>query len=148
MNKLLLIISLFFASSFTLLAQSHQPQLSQHEANIRSYLDAGKMDAIEGIYKSMSGAYFRLAIKKTSENKYEATVLDMDPRLRKNWKVGDVKAYLEKTAVPHLYSIRWIWNDKTPQETVGHFLNDGILKLDDAVESLKYVKIYPITPAN
>jgi hypothetical protein len=148
MNKILLFNLFFLASSLTLFAQNQQPQVSQHEANIRSYLDAGKTDAIEGIYKSMSGAYFRLAIKKTSENKYEATVLDMDPRIKKNWKIGDVKAYLEKTAVADLYSIRWIWNDKTPQETVGRFQNDGILKLDDAVESLKYVKIYPVTSTN
>ena len=148
MNKIILVNLFFLASSFTLFAQHQQQPVSQHESNIRGYLDAGKIDAIEGIYKSMSGAYFRLAIKKTSENKYEATVLDMDPRLKKKWKIGDVKAYIEKTAVADLYSIRWIWNDKTPQETVGRFQNDGILKLDDAVESLKYVKIYPVTSNN
>ena len=145
MKKTLLFYFLFIASSVTLFAQNQEPALSQDEANIRSYLNAGKVDPIEGIYKSMSGAYFRLAIKKTSENKYVATVLDMDPRLKKNWKTGEVKAYLEKTAVQHVYSIRWIWNDKTPQEIIGRFQQDGILKMDDLVESLKYIKIYPVT---
>jgi hypothetical protein len=147
MKKTVLFYFLFIASTLTVFAQNQQP-LSQEEANIRSYLDAGKVDPIEGIYKSMSGAYFRLAIKKTSENKYVATVLDMDPRLKKNWKTGEVKAYLEKTAVQHMYSIRWIWNDKTPHETIGRFQDDGILKMDDSVESLKYIKIYPVTAAN
>ena len=148
MKKILLFYFLFSVSSLTLFAQNQEPALSPDEADIRSYLNAGKVDPIEGIYKSMSGAYFRLAIKKTSENKYVATVLDMDPRLKKNWKTGDVKAYLEKTAVQHLYAIRWIWNDKTPQETIGRFLDDGILKMDDSVESLKYIKIYPVSATN
>ena len=146
--KTILFYLFLLSPSISLFAQKQEPGGSQNEANIRNYLDAGKVDPIEGIYKSMSGAYFRLAIKKSGENKYLATVLDMDPRLKKNWKTGDVKAYLEKTAVQHLYSIRWIWNDKSMQETIGSFQNDGILKMDDALESLKYIKIYPVTAAD
>src|SRR5687768_7704279 len=107
MQHILLSTIAFFVFCFSLAAQQMEQPVSQAETTIRSYLDAASTDPIEGIYKSMSGAYFRLGIKKTSENKYVAIVLDMDDRIKKRWKTGEVKAYLEKTAVPNLYSIRW-----------------------------------------
>jgi hypothetical protein len=134
--------------SFSVFAQVSTKPVSENETTIRSYLDAGQPEPIEGIYKSMSGAYYRIGIKKVAENKYVAYVLDMDPRLKKRWKQGDIKATLEKSTLPYLYSIRWIWNNKTAQETVAKFENNSILRMDDGPEALKYLKIYPVAAVN
>jgi hypothetical protein len=142
MKKSFLLYS-FFLLSFSLSAQPYEEPVNPTEASIRRYLKSGSPDAIEGIYKSMAGAYYRLGIKKTSENKYVAIVLDMDPRLKKRWKTGDVKAYLESSTVPYLYSIRWIWNNKTTKETIGEYDNNGILRIDDLDGTVKYIKLYP-----
>jgi hypothetical protein len=142
MKKTLLLYALVLLS-FSLSAQPSEQPVNRVEADIRNYLTAGSHDAIEGIFKSMGGSYFRLGIKKTSENKYVAIVLDMDPRLKKRWKTGDVKAYLESTTVPYLFSVRWIWNDKTTKETIAEYDNNGILRIDDVDGTVKYIKLYP-----
>jgi hypothetical protein len=146
MKKIFLFSCLLFLSYY-LSAQSHEQPVNRTEAGLRNYLDAGSTDPIEGIFKSMAGAYYRLGIKKTSDNKYVAIVLDTDPRLKKRWKQGDVKAYIEGTTVPYLYSVRWIWNDKSTKETIAEYDNNGILRIDDLDGSLKYIKLYP-TNAN
>ena len=138
-------VLLICLSSF---AQQQRSVTAETETTIRKYLDASDREPIEGIYKSMGGAYYRIGIKKTAENKYVAVVLDMDPKLKRRWKVGDVKAQFEKSTVPYLYSVRWIWNDKSPQETVATFENNSIIRMENAVEGVRYLKIYPTTQTN
>lgn len=132
-------------------AQSREV-LEENETTIKTYLDAGNIDPVEGIYKSTTGKYLRLAVKKRNDQ-YVAIVLDMEAK--KKWKTGSVKAYLEKTSAPNTFSVRWFSNDGTSsRQTSGRIDENGSLKislptvLEVTKEESTFLKVYPLPAAN
>jgi S1-C subfamily serine protease len=79
---------------------------TETEATIKAYLDTSTLDPIEGIYKTTSGTYYKIAIKKYDDTKYLAIILEAYNK--KTWKEGTVKAYIEKSATGAIFSIRYL----------------------------------------
>lgn len=88
---------------------------TETETSIKNYLDSGSLDPIEGIYKTTSGTFYKIAIKKYDDTRYLAIILDAENT--RKWKEGTVKAYIEKSATGTLFSIRYLLGDKSATET-------------------------------
>jgi hypothetical protein len=67
-------------------AQNFSKWTSEYEKSFKEYLDSNKIDPIEGIYKTVSGKYYRLGIKKEDETHYNVIVIDSEDK--KMWKQG------------------------------------------------------------
>lgn len=143
------ILLLFFCISFysRTSAQNFSKWTSEYEKSFKEYLDSNKIDHVEGIYKTVSGKYYRLGIKKEDETHYNVIVIDSEDK--KMWKQGSIKAYLEKSSSESLFSIRWFLGDKTPYETICTFQKPAILKLilpiglNGANQECVFLKLYP-----
>jgi S1-C subfamily serine protease len=150
MKKIAILISFVFVFGQTLIGQSDFRDIkttSESETTIKLYLDSNSLDPIEGIYKTTSSNnYYRIAIKKYDDTKYLAIILDAENK--NNWKVGNVKAYIEKSATDEIFSIRWLMKDKTPQETTvilkyGTLLSIFLTAPNGTSDELVFLKMYP-----
>jgi S1-C subfamily serine protease len=112
---------------------------AETETSIKAYYDTTNLDQIEGIYKGTS-PYYKFAIKKY-DDKYLAIILDAEDK--KKWKVGTVKAYIEKSASETIFSIRWLMGDKTPNETTGILTNKTLLSIYLNDKESLFLKLYP-----
>ena len=132
--------------STNLFAQKKIDKLDEDETSIRAYLDKGKHDEIEGIYKNTTGQFYKIAIKKY-DYYYVAIVLDSYDKSK--WKTGMVKAYFEESAEEGTYATTWLMGDKSRKETIAQ-LEDGVilkfvLPLGEFGErtTVKFLKLYP-----
>ena len=141
---LILFISIFGQNIF---GQNEIKMTNENATSFKAYIDSSEIDPIEGIYKSVTGRFYRLAIKKYNDI-YLALILDSEDK--KNWEVGEVKAYFEKSSSENLFSIKWLMGDKTPKETIGTLENKTVLKillpsgLNGSTEENLYLKLYPL----
>lgn len=110
------------------------------ESKICEYLDNNQVDPIEGIYKYIGdNNQYRLGIIK-SEFLYVAIILHSNQR---KWKVGDVKAYFEPSAVNNVYSLRWVMGDKkSTKEAVAIMKNPALIEYDLNGPTM-LLKLYP-----
>jgi S1-C subfamily serine protease len=126
--------------------QSEIRMTNENENTFKAYIDSTDTDPVEGIYKAVSGTFYRLAIKKDNDN-YIAIILDAEDK--RKWKIGEVKAYLEKSSAENLFSIRWLMGDKTPRETIGRLESQAVLKIllpigaYGSTEESIFLKLYP-----
>jgi S1-C subfamily serine protease len=149
MKKFILFLLLIAFCGKTSLGQKTTEVTNENETSIKNYLDSSKLEPIEGIYKAVGGTYYRIGIKKIND-KFLAIILDAEDK--KNWKVGDVKAYLENSSLDNIFSIKWLMGDedKTPKETIGKFENEALLKiilptgLYGSNEESIFLKMYPV----
>lgn len=120
---------------------------TETENSIRAYLDSSSLDVIEGIYKSTSGTFYEIAIKKYDDLRYLAIILDADNKNR--WKEGTVKAYIEKSATDGIFSIRYLMGNKKPTETTGVLKYGTLLSMwipsgpYGIMEEAVFLKMYP-----
>ena len=143
-----IIFAFFCISMFSLntYGQSEIRMTNENENTFKAYIDSTDTDPVEGIYKSVSGTFYRLAIKKVNDN-YIAIILDAEDK--RNWKIGKVKAYLEKSSAENFFSIRWLMGDKTPKETIGRLESQAVLKIllptgaYGSTEETIFLKLYP-----
>lgn len=132
--------------STNLFAQKKIDRVDEDETSIRAYLDKGKLDDIEGIYKSYNGQFYKIAIKKY-DYYYIAIVLDSYDKSK--WKTGMVKAYFEESAEEGTYAMTWIMGDKSRKETIAKMEDEALLKfvlpLGEFGErtTVKFLKLYP-----
>jgi hypothetical protein len=127
-------------------AQKKIDRVEMDEMAMRKYLDEGKHDEIEGIYKNYSGQFYKIGIKK-QDYYYVAIVLDSYDKTK--WKTGMVKAYFEESAEEGLYAITWLMGDKSRKETIAQLEDGAVLKftlpLGEFGErtQVKFLKLYP-----
>lgn len=122
---------------------SKTPKLPTPESTFSGFTDQQLTDAlkdvdeksIEGIYKNLNEAYYKLVILKDGE-KYLALVMDTD---QKNWYHGDVKAVFEHLR-GNYYNATYYKKDYSKVESVVQLSDDGIIKIGD----YSYIKMYPL----
>lgn len=114
------------------------------ENKAKQYFNTNQIDLIEGIYKSMNDSYYRLAIKKYN-NSYAAIILESDEN--SVWKPGEIKAYIEPSSAPNVYSIKWYTANKLPYETFGILEKNAILSVEfnnsETNSTFKFMKLFP-----
>ena len=119
-----------------------------NETSIKPIIDE-QNDGIVGIYKGVTqvGIQYKLACYKVGDNNYNLIYLSSRESLSR-WRVGDVKAELEPTAIPSMYIAKWRMADKTLNSDCFVVFEGGLMKiLISGTEDL-YVKLYPTTLAN
>lgn len=121
---------------------SKTPKLPTPETKLATLTDEQMMavlkdvdeQSIEGVYKNMNEANFKLAILKDGD-KYLALVMATD---EKNWCHGDVKAVFEHLRGKY-YNATYFKKDYQKVESIVQLSEDGILKMGD----YSYIKVYP-----
>lgn len=125
------------------------------EASIKSYLTVKKeqLKPIEGIYERV-----RLSLEDNAGGKYTVGIVknpDEDGFLiiylsgainNQDWKSGELKGKLNKTATPGFYTVDWITRDKSPYEDVYCNIDEtGIILYSSGVLPLsyKFIKTLP-----
>ena len=118
------------------------PNIGMTEAQIKQKID-NENDGIVGIYEGFSDNKYTLACIK-DENDYKLIYIGSETQL-KQWHVGDVKAFLRRSATPGFFKANWHMADKTLNTDVYVMFDGSIMKvvLDDDEED-NYVKMYPI----
>ena len=123
-------------------------QTAYNESTFKEYLDANTPFPYEGIYAQLSaGNNYRLALKKDAiTGKYFFICLSSDTS---NWRIGEVKAYFEPTAVPDVFVGKWYMANKSISKATAIFQYNSTITIyiDNAIftpETL-YIKVYPLT---
>jgi len=120
---------------------------TETEQSIRSYLMSGDLDILEGIYKSSQGEgmpYYKFGIIRNGD-KFKAIILECN---QKHWKLGEVKAYFEKSSMNDIYSAKWYMGNKTPFETFAIMDNYALLTIELKDQNgnnrqEKFLKMFP-----
>ena len=117
------------------------------ETTYRNHVISKGCDAIEGIYQNASGGInYKVALRKMY-GKYHLIYLSGAPCLCE-WDEGEVKAFLEPTATPMLFSARWIMADKTDNNSCFISFEQGLMNVMlDGTKDL-YVKLFPSVSDN
>lgn len=107
------------------------------------------VDEIEGIYEKIGdgqSAKYTLGIKKKSNTEYIAIYLSgaLD-QFANNWKEGDLKAKILKTATPNIYKVEWYMADKSINSNLYISFDKGLLKTiwSENGQEEAYLKLYP-----
>ena len=99
---------------------------------------------IEGIYKSYkSDEYYKLGIRKVDDS-YKAIVLESNKPI---WKIGEIKAEFESTAVEGVFSIKFYNQNKILIETFAN-LEGALITVEyknpeGEDTNMKFLKLYP-----
>ena len=100
-------------------------------------------DRIVGIYTSIGdNNYYKFAIIK-NKNKYLGVTIESDVAW---WRIGDIKFYLEKSAVNNLYTVEWYMANKTKEKGYGSIENGALLKFsfnNKNIGDMMFLKAYP-----
>lgn len=126
------------------------PTTSWNEYSLKSHWKSKGADLIEGIYenavKTDNSPKYKLGLIK-SDNGYE--LIYLGGAENPGWKVGDIKAYLTKTATPNLYKVKYFMGDKSLNEDLYIGFESGLMKViwTDRQENL-YLKLYPTSEDN
>lgn len=121
----------------------------ENQKTISKYLDTSLIEPIEGIFKSYqdnSKYFYRLGIKKQDDN-YIVIVLETNNAI---WKQGEIKAYIDQSALNGIYSIKWFDDNKVSFEPFCRLENNAVLNIEfrdseDKINKLTFIKIYPRT---
>jgi len=121
---------------------------------VTDYLSVStELKPIEGIYErvrlsmeDLSGGKYLIGIVKDQSDKFLIVYLTGATN-KKDWKEGELKGKIIKTATPGLYSVEWITRDKTNysdvyciiDETGLTFFSSGLLTF-----SYKFIKLLPV----
>ena len=116
----------------------------QDENSIREYIDAAKLEPIEGIwnYASSDSSEYKLLILK-DDYLFKAYILESNNEYY--WSPGDLKAVFEPAAVNTVMTLKWIMGDKVTEVKSLATIESGIIKFsigNDDKETILY-KAYP-----
>ncbi|RMH21752.1 MAG: serine protease [Gammaproteobacteria bacterium] len=98
-------------------------------AEIDSRKRSGNLSAIEGIWVDSDGDY-EIAIvadKENADRDFVAVVLEANSQPW--WKPMEVKAEIDRTAYPNIYSIKYFLGDRSSDTTTGLIEENGLLKI-------------------
>lgn len=122
-----------------------------NEVSLKIDWEKNGLDLIEGIYENTNSEKidnkYKLALKRKGE-KYELIYLGGNNNGK--WKVGDIKAILNKTASPNIFKVKWYMADKSISEDLYITFETGLMKIiwtDGQPESL-YLKLYPTSSSS
>lgn len=126
------------------------PKTNWTEYSLKSHWTKNGIDVIEGIYEN--------AIKTDNTPKYELAAVKSDNGYNliylsgadnSNWSVGDIKAYLTKTATPNLFKVEYFMGDKSVNEDLYISFENASMKMiwPDRQENF-YIKLYPTSEDN
>ncbi len=118
-----------------------------NETSIKPVIDS-QNDGIVGIYQGVTqdDNQYKLACYKDGDS-YKLIYLSSRESLP-HWRVGDVKAELEPTATPTMYTAKWRMGDKTLNTDCYIVFEGGSLKTFIDGDPTLYVKLYPTSSAN
>lgn len=118
-----------------------------NETSIKPVIDS-QNDGIVGIYQGVTqdDNQYKLACYKDGDS-YKLIYLSSRESLP-HWRVGDVKAELEPTATPTMYTAKWRMGDKTLNTDCYVVFEGGSLKTFIDGDQTLYVKLYPTASAN
>lgn len=149
MKHYLIIVSLLLTNA--LFAQS----TSWNEYKLKEHWKTNGADEIEGIYedaaKSYYGAKYRYGLIKIDEQSYNLIYfsgVNQDDAWR--WKIGDIKAYLSRTATPNLFKVKWIGAAREISEEVYITFELGFMNIiwTNGLPKGLCIKIFPSTNDN
>jgi S1-C subfamily serine protease len=126
------------------------PTTTWNEYSLKSHWTSKGADPVEGIYEN--------AVRTENSPKYKLGLIKSDAgynliylsgAVQPGWKVGDIKAYLTKTATPNLYKVKYFMGDKSLNEDLYIGFESGLMKViwTDRQENL-YLKLYPTSEDN
>ena len=137
--------------NYTLKNPDTHPKTNWNEYSLKSHWKNKGADQIEGIYENTvereNSPKYKLGLKK-SDNSYELIYLKGADN--PGWKVGDIKAYLTKTATQNLFKVKYFMGNKTVNEDLYISFERGLMKViwtDDRQNEL-YLKLYPTSDDN
>ena len=118
-----------------------------NETSVKTILDS-QNDGIVGIYQGVTQDenQYKLACYKDGDS-YKLIYLSSRESLPQ-WKFGDVKAELEPTATPTMYSAKWRMGNKTLNTDCYVIFEGGSMKTFISGEQTLYVKLYPTASTN
>ena len=118
-----------------------------NETSIKPVIDS-QNDGIVGIYQGVTqdDNQYKLACYKDGDS-YKLIYLSSRESLP-HWRVGDVKAELEPTATPTMYTAKWRMGNKTLNTDCYVVFEGGSLKTFIDGDQTLYVKLYPTASAN
>ena len=114
------------------------------EESLRQYFDDTQLDPIEGIFKSVDRGYsYKIGIKKRG-NIYVAIIIDTNAPY---WKIGELKAYFEKTSISSVFPCTYLNSVRQKLECFAE-LDDIILKIkiletNQNKTIIEFLKLYP-----
>ena len=124
------------------------PSTNYTESSLKKIWEENGLEhPIEGIYERVSGKDmpgYKLAVKNT-EN--ELKVIYLDGNYSQGWRTGDVKALLEPTATPNLYTSEWLMGSKKSVEKPIIGFSFGLMECSGDIEST-FIKTYPNYPSS
>lgn len=126
------------------------PKTKWTEISLKSEWDKNGILPFEGIYENTirdnDSPKYRLALKyEKPTDSYSLIYLsgaDFDI-----WKVGDVKAYISKTASTNIYKVKWYLGNKNISEDLYISFEQGTMKIiwTDGKPEQIYLKLFPTT---
>ena len=136
--------------NYTIKNPNTHPKTKWSEYSLKSHWNSKGADPIEGIYEN--------AVKRENSPKYKLGLIKSDAGYeliylsgaqQTGWRVGDIKAYLTKTATPSLYKVKYFMGNKTINEDLYIGFERGLMKViwTDREENL-YLKLYPTSEDN
>ncbi|NLP59344.1 S1C family serine protease [Lutibacter sp. B1] len=131
--------------NYTIKNPDTHPKSNWTEYSLKSHWKSKGADVVEGIYEN--------AVKRENMPKYKLGLIKSDNGYKliylsgaenPGWKIGDIKAYLTKTASANLYKVKYFMGNKTVNEDLYIGFERGLMKLiwTDREENL-YLKLYP-----
>ena len=122
-------------------------QTEYTETTIKPIIDS-QNDGIVGIYQGViqDDNQYKLACYKVGDN-YRLIYISSRESLPL-WKVGDVKAELEPTATPAMYTTKWRMGNKILNTYCYVIFEDGSMKTFISGKEVLYVKLYPTASAS
>lgn len=118
-----------------------------NETSIKPIIDE-QNNGIVGIYQGVTqdDNQYKLACYKIGDD-YKLIYLSSRESLPQ-WRVGDVKAELEPTATPTMYTAKWRMGNKTLNTDCYVIFEGGSMKTFIDGDETLYVKLYPTASAN
>ena len=118
-----------------------------NETSIKTIID-DQNDGIVGIYQGVTNnnVQYKLACYKDGEL-YKLIYLNSRESLS-HWKVGDVKAELEPTATPAMYTAKWRMGNKTLNPDCYAIFEGGSMKILIGGDEFLFIKLYPTAAAS
>lgn len=124
------------------------------EKTLKEYFNRPQVDSLEGIYEKMrvnledKDPKYRIAVVKSDNLSYNVMYLS-GANYTDDWQEGEIKAVLNKSAIPNYYKVDWYMGAKSLNKDV--YLQrtpEGILEFifteDGPARKSSYLKTYPV----
>lgn len=123
------------------------PKTSWDEISLKVDWEKNGISQIEGIYENTirdDNSKYRLALKY-DKNSQSYSLIYLSGAESKVWKMGDVKAFVYKTASPNIYKLKWYMADKTISEDLYLSFENNLMKIiwTNLNQEHVYLKLYP-----